>query len=319
MFNETYRLASEREAEPQPPRKKRRRAQGTEAPDMSLVTPQNVGQRSGWKVTPTGRIVRIVKMRPTRPLADVMDMKKVKKRGLLAKGKVNGNQGKRKKVLARMRRRTIDPTRWGSVHLKGVFLDVEGFPKWKSNNDEMVCQEEGRGNSDYSEEQSPDNIFATAPPIVKPTSTSGNIITSLSNGILSSPLSDDNTDIALEKQRSIALLTSLFGSQDDGEWGGRESVGSDVDEGERHRNASDVSKDNEVIPMDVVPTKEVTVYDDNPLDDERPREQRRQQTKLKDLFAPTEESGMSNRKLCELLTDSIYRQLFHSKAPGFRR
>ena len=33
-----------------------------------------------------------------------------------------------KPPVTRARRRTIDPTMWGSVHLKGMFLEVDGVP-----------------------------------------------------------------------------------------------------------------------------------------------------------------------------------------------
>ena len=42
--------------------------QGVHASDMSLVTPENVSSRSGWHITPMGRIVYPIRMRPEKPL-----------------------------------------------------------------------------------------------------------------------------------------------------------------------------------------------------------------------------------------------------------
>ncbi|KAG6806019.1 hypothetical protein H0H93_003663, partial [Arthromyces matolae] len=61
------------------------------------------------------------------------------------------------------------------------------------------------------------------------------------------PLPDDNTDIAAEKKRTLDLLSSIFADKnDDADWGGSESVGSDIDEAEiakRHRMVIDAEDD----------------------------------------------------------------------------
>ncbi|KAM6504155.1 hypothetical protein JOM56_001098 [Amanita muscaria] len=92
------------------------------ATDMSLVTKENAPERPGWVVTPLGRVVQPIKMRPGRPLADT-DTK-------TDKGKEKGQEKAKKgrtgpgKAVARARRKTIDMLKYGSVHLKGVFVDV---------------------------------------------------------------------------------------------------------------------------------------------------------------------------------------------------
>ncbi len=122
------RLSRERESAEEPPKKKRRRAHGVHAEDMSLVTAENVNERPGWKVTPMGRIIRPVRIRPEHPLGEPLEVKKVKRKLKDdGKGDDKGEEKKKRKKRekqpdTRARRKTIDPTRWGSVHLKGMFL-----------------------------------------------------------------------------------------------------------------------------------------------------------------------------------------------------
>jgi hypothetical protein len=79
---------------------------------MSLVTKENAHERPGWVVAPLGRIVRPMKMRPLRPLTDMdAKSKELKKR-------------KSGATDPRARRRRIDMLKYGSVHLKGVFVDL---------------------------------------------------------------------------------------------------------------------------------------------------------------------------------------------------
>ncbi|KAJ3757756.1 hypothetical protein EV360DRAFT_70876 [Lentinula raphanica] len=89
---------------------------GVQASDMSLVTRDNASQRLGWKVMPSGRVVRTMKMRPGKPLpplpTHLMDQShsKVKK-----KKKVKEPEG-------RARSRLIDVTKWDGSYVSGVFL-----------------------------------------------------------------------------------------------------------------------------------------------------------------------------------------------------
>ena len=84
------------------------------AQDMSLVTKENVNTRPGWIVTPLGRIVRPVKMKPPRPLARVD----------ASTGKVTVKKKRKAEEELSAKRQRIDMLKYGSVHLKGVFVDV---------------------------------------------------------------------------------------------------------------------------------------------------------------------------------------------------
>ncbi|RDB27670.1 putative RNA-binding protein P16F5.06 [Hypsizygus marmoreus] len=307
------RLAAERQAD-EPPKKKRRRAAGVYAPDMSLVTPENVAERGGWKVTELGRVVRPVRMRPERPLPPPIEVKaKVKKDGK------DGEKKKKKKRVkepdVRARRRTIDVTRWGSVHLKGMFLEMEVVGTKRDGG------EEGRMvdidmESDASEEESQEdeeedaedeaNVAALAkeasaplPPAAASTSapkpTPRNVVT------------ESNTDVALEKGASLSLLATLFGDKDDSDWVGRESVGSDIDEDTlTKRPGMMLDGDDDDEGFEVVP-RDDDEMGDSPNDEEeaspateivqkpsppaQPTQKQQQATKLKDLFAPREEEA----------------------------
>ncbi|KAE9407698.1 hypothetical protein BT96DRAFT_933126 [Gymnopus androsaceus JB14] len=68
-YNE--RLSKERsESNEEPPAKRTRHTKftGIQSPDMSLITPSNASTRPGWKVMPSGRIARTMRMRPRKPL-----------------------------------------------------------------------------------------------------------------------------------------------------------------------------------------------------------------------------------------------------------
>jgi hypothetical protein len=122
VLNTVCRIAREREeVKSEFPKKKRRPASGVETADMSLVTTQNAMHRRGWKVTAIGRVIRPMKMRPARPLPDMDDAKKLK-------GKFGGHEKNVKRrvpaPITRARRRMIDPTKWGSVYLKGMLFDA---------------------------------------------------------------------------------------------------------------------------------------------------------------------------------------------------
>jgi hypothetical protein len=84
--------------------------------------------RNGWRITATGRILYPARMRPERPLVMKHWAKEVK--GRLAKSKEFRKRKKSSTVTGfRARRVTIDMVKWGSVHLKGVYMDAEGEPE----------------------------------------------------------------------------------------------------------------------------------------------------------------------------------------------
>ncbi|EGN96949.1 hypothetical protein SERLA73DRAFT_170295 [Serpula lacrymans var. lacrymans S7.3] len=148
------RLEAERSESSGPPKKKRKSAQGVHAPDMSLVTPENASERGGWRVTQMGRIVRPARMRPERPLAPQMSTPSVSKKGGLKK------KPRIKAALVRSRRRTIDPTKWDSVHLKGMFLDAEGVISQKKEIKEDV-DNTGKHANDTSSDDDTDSEMSS--------------------------------------------------------------------------------------------------------------------------------------------------------------
>ncbi|KAF8624143.1 hypothetical protein AX17_007206 [Amanita inopinata Kibby_2008] len=126
------RIAAENAADEQEgPAKKKRRIDkygSVHAQDMSLVTKENAHSRPGWVVTPLGRVLRPMKMRPLKPLTGV-DSATATATATVVKGRENlaekkSKKRREKKVEVRARRKKIDMLKYGSVHLKGVFVDV---------------------------------------------------------------------------------------------------------------------------------------------------------------------------------------------------
>lgn len=249
---------------------------------MSLVTRENVAGRGGWKVTPLGRVVRPVRMRPEHPLPPMqVDAKKkdTKKKDGDDKGDERKKRKKREKDPdSRARRRTIDPTKWGSTHLKGMFLDMEvvGMKKMDFSLNARYADQEG--GSDESDSESEDEhradeaatleepiLIAPSPPVSPNTRTRTPSAEPIPPPALAlqrfpSPqppsLLPVNTDITLEKKQTLDFLASFFDGKDDSDWVGRESVGSDIDEEELTKgdvlHAQDAAGDEdfEVVPQD---------------------------------------------------------------------
>ncbi|KAG6852994.1 hypothetical protein C0991_007676 [Blastosporella zonata] len=332
------RIAAEHEAvaaaaATEPPKKKRKRgAAGREAEDMSLVTPENVAGRGGWKVTPLGRIVKSIRMRPEHPLPPQNeDKEKARLKGKTKKGEEV--KKKRKRATdpdTRARRRTIDVTRYGSVHLKGMFLEMEVLGTKRDEEAVRVPAVEVESESSESEEDEQEEVIVEVVEEVAQVAEQSPETEHASKPIKDLPpppapapalssLPDDNTDIQTEKKLSLNLLASLFGGKQDADWVGRESVGSDVDETEiskRHRMVVDEAEDGdfEVVPMDADVAgggafgsdNEEEADEENVVADEAmeveaeapapppPTQKQQQVTKLKDLFAPREdEAGFS--------------------------
>lgn len=337
MSDRTSRLSKERQATlDEPPKKRRKRSAGVAAEDMSLVTPDNVKGRGGWKVTPLGRIIRPVRIRPEKPLPPVTEEKKKKPdaKGPLKKlGEAGGEKKKKKREKdpdSRARRRTIDPTRWGSVHLKGMFLDMEVAGTGRGVGDLGQAYEDLEASSDGSEsegneeevENPKNNSLPAAPPQsparaahVKPVAPASIPIPApapLSQVTRTPTLPDNNTDVALEKNNSLNILASLFGGKDASDWVGRESVDSDIDEDELTKGnmmIDGAEGDFEVVPMDggsdaedAEEEEEVAMEVDAtvpaPIPAEPPTQKMQQATILKDLFAPREDGELP----CPLLS-----------------
>jgi hypothetical protein len=296
---------------------------------MSLVTPETARTRGGWRVTEMGRVVRIMRMRPEKALEPPRVLasagnKKYDKNGKLVTGKCK----KRVKLPpTRARRRTIDPTRWDSTHLKGIWLDAEvaGVVDVVEHADGSVTPRKRRAeaaeNSDNdqdteiapSSDDEDDDHESLSPPNPKST------ISSLPSPVLTpiptarSPVTEAMTgalpSLMQEKVTSLAFLRSLFGDKDGDEgWGGQETLSDiedarlegkgkarepqtgirmDVDEGEIEEVPQAKYKDME-LESDTAPLNSQS----RPTSASKPSAQSQKQTQLKDLFAPREEEGV---------------------------
>ncbi|KAF9517099.1 hypothetical protein BS47DRAFT_568503 [Hydnum rufescens UP504] len=145
----SYLSEKRRKTNPAFEKKTRKRTLQTsrEAPDMSLVTLENIKQKKGWNVSSGNRIIRPIRMRPSHPLppahpasagltasappkadpperetklntkmAKINTNVQAKKTLVTKKTKLAAKQSRNKLVHAR--RTIIDPTRYGSIHQK---------------------------------------------------------------------------------------------------------------------------------------------------------------------------------------------------------
>jgi hypothetical protein len=296
------------------PRKRRRLAargvQARHAPDMSLVTPSNVHQRPRWSVTPLGRLIRPMRMRPARPIGLPLDVLKAQNQNLSSKNQGGKEKRKRRRSVAstpptRGRRLTIDPLRWGSTHISGVFLegqralmspalDVGGETSGKTRvSSEVEGDEEVENILEASQSPADDNDEPSAP-----------------LGSSSIPVDTTNADLTAEKATALRLLYSMFGEADE-DWGGAEGVDSDMEReaaadaanaaphGSQSSSSHDAA-DFEIVPVAQRASKKSSI--DQRQDTQTttataaaPRDpdpvQPPTATTLKDLFAPREEEG----------------------------
>ncbi|KAH9951136.1 hypothetical protein B0H21DRAFT_719729 [Amylocystis lapponica] len=287
-------------AEGEPPAKRRRLprgVQGVHARDMSLVTPENAASRAGWHVTSLGRLVRPVRMRPDHPLSEPipLKMKPVKKKD--AKEKEKAQKKRVRDPPTRARRRTIDPTKWGSQILTGAFLEgmaVGAFSDARLSYGAKAPAEESA--SESSESKSEEDRHSVSDGTVPVTSLPAPRISAhdLVEKTRTADPSDGN-DLVQEKNKTLGLLQAMFGDRGDAEWGGEESVGSDVDVDVEHRaRASDVeARQEEETPMEVdkPPLSSSTEQLSQGVNTRPPAEVQTQGKKLKDIFAPREEEA----------------------------
>ncbi|KAJ7742779.1 hypothetical protein B0H16DRAFT_1664234 [Mycena metata] len=296
------RIAQENAEETAPPRRKRKRG-GVYAEDMTPVTSDIAAQRSGWKVTEMGRVIRPLRIRPARPLPP--PLVSLPKKVSASTDKDSAKPKKRRDPDSRSRRRTIDMMRWGSVHLKGIFLEDAGQRTGHVSQDEveeMVAANQSDSSSG-DESVPPPGAKSTAIPVILPAVAEPlparipPILVSKSTTpqLLADPpvQSDIDVDLLREKNQSLSLLNSLFGAQD-GEWGGRESVGSDVDEDELLK-IGDGEDAIEFVPMDV-DAREPSPVAERPSPSPKTAEPKKptQATRLKDLFVSrNEDAGFS--------------------------
>ncbi|KAF7296385.1 hypothetical protein HMN09_01108600 [Mycena chlorophos] len=325
------RIAAEN-ASPTPTRKRKRAAAGVHAPDMSLVTPENAATRAGWTVSAMGRVLRPMRMRPARPLPPPLDVgASAKATTTTKKTKMEQKEGKERKERKRRRepdvrapRKTIDVTRWGSVQLKGVFLENAGAAKSKDDDhleakmdsvDEDGSSTSGDDDGDDDDEEEAEPASALKPvdsspkhsadkpqtkpaPVVPPPKSAQAPIT-----LQRQQLPENHAmDLVGEKNDTLRLLDSLFGGSGAKSWGGRESVGSDVDEEELLRVGGPKRDDDhededgiEFVPMDVDGGGGEHDEDDGDSEEEEEEElpaapiaapaEPSKTTRIKDLFA----------------------------------
>ncbi len=285
---------------------------------MSLVTPETAPTLGGWRVTATGRLIRPIRTRPDHPLPEPIVIAKPEK----SKGKTEKDKKERKRVRVpptRARRRTIDPTKWGSTHLKGIFLENAAaavLPKRAAVEEHHVSEDESDDGNDIaiaeddeSEEESegdeepqsvPENLFKDDPVPVTVQLKAKTPSASNSAPQAKPTSAAPDGDLAEEASKALGLLRSLFGDKD--EWGGEESVGSDVDEEDLRRagldtievtgassEATNTDSDDGAMQVDA-PAAEET----NSAPAKAPATEK---TKLKDLFAPREEDGTSDTSM----------------------
>lgn len=199
------------------------------------MTIERARTQPGWTVTQLGRLIRPVRMRPDHPLDPPLDVART-----AAKGK-DGKEGKRRRkkveVATRARRKLIDPLRWGSTHVKGVFLEGQavGLQAKVSAVEEERQESEDSEDSDASEEMSqptareslsalggssslsPPKAAVQRAPAPEPAPSPAHVSTSVTAA--------STSDLQTEKKETLSLLASLFSGED---WGGTEDL-SDVE------------------------------------------------------------------------------------------
>ncbi|KAI0792206.1 hypothetical protein C8Q75DRAFT_754886 [Abortiporus biennis] len=237
------RIAAENTAaEEGPPQKKRRLVRGVhgvQKDNMTLVTPENVKEHSGWRVTELGRLIKPIRMRPDHPLPQPV--------ATSSKASTKTTKGKPKKKRVRdpptrARRKTIDPTKYGSQHLKGIFLDTDIVADTVSVKKPFVEEENsGPVSESSSSESSDDEVMAddeaTSQKSLTPVAAEASLHkpslpvspppTTVARASASKPsLGLPDTELEQEKKTSLGLLHSMFGDDD---WGGQETDLSDVE------------------------------------------------------------------------------------------
>ncbi|PCH44599.1 hypothetical protein WOLCODRAFT_133309 [Wolfiporia cocos MD-104 SS10] len=322
LEHEAVKRAAE-EAAGGPPRKRRRLPRGVHgvhSGDMSLVTPENVAARGAWRVTPLGRIVRPIRMRPEHPLPDPVPATTQQKGK--EKEKAGGKKKRARDPPTRARRKTIDPLKWGSQHLKGVFLDTgmvslgtsQLVPPLKvdeqddSEDDSSEDDESSENENEQEEVQPAAEVIVQEPAQGKPVAPTQKAPAVSAPSSAPTPASHlppttTDSDLRQEAQQSLGLLQDLFGDKEDEDWGGTESIGSGVEmDMPAPREPSPAVQENSEkgaeAPADAMEVDEEMTAPASELQSETPaaEPQRKppapvQVTKLKDLFAPREEDA----------------------------
>jgi hypothetical protein len=246
-------------------------------------------------------------MRPVLPIGLPLDVLKAQNQNPEFKNQGGKEGRKRLRTFAstpptRARRLTIDPLRWGSTHISGVFLEGEralmslaldagGETSGKIGvTSEVEGDEEVEKILDASQSPADDNDEPSSPPRSP-----------------SIPVDITNADLAAEKATALRLLYSMFGEADE-DWGGAENVDSDMERAAAVAaapHASQSSSLHDTAEFEVVPAAQ-RASKKSSIDQQQaaqtttataatPRSpdpvQPPTATKLKDLFAPREEEG----------------------------
>lgn len=249
----------------EPPRKKLRWKytpyHAVESKDMEPLTAEKAKHKAGWVVTPLGRVYRPVRLKPTRPLPrpTITTLSNAKGKGKEEEKRKVKKPRARPELRARIRK--IDMMNYGSIYLKGKFLDVDvppGVSGTHVSKDYVAPMEDSSdegGEVESSEDESEteggeERELATGREededgVVQ---VQAEVVTEIVSQTASLPIPPLQPSTAqqsasltvnfdLEKRHSLDVLASIFGTSasiadgsDEDDWIGRESVGSDVDE-----------------------------------------------------------------------------------------
>ena len=201
-------------------------------------------------------------MRPERPLEPM--------RGELSTLKAKGVNGKVKKRVkpppVRARRRLIDPTKWDSVYLKGVFLDNVAVPLPTSEDALEIPSLVKDGIADEEDEEETDEDSAHSDAPSTPPQPVPQLVQDHARAILSaqSPSAAfatssqiqepiESIDVREEANAALAMLGKMFGDKED--WDGRESIDEmeDLEDNEARETEMQVDgeDDIEIVPCDL--------------------------------------------------------------------
>lgn len=232
-------------------------------------------------------------MRPLRPIPPPAPQTSLRKKDADAKKKP---KRRFKQALSRARRRTINPLRWGSQHLKGAFLDSRNVIIVERENRAHPVEKESETEEDSDTDSEGDRQDApiTVEDHFEPTPTPKAAIAKAKPAVPvrgpSPPIAEEN-NLAREKMQSLIVLDSMFaGLEEDQEWGGKESVDSDVDMGDVQpsQEEAEIAVDSTPSPIPATPPPPPTTS---------------AQSKLKALFAPQEEQGIHSMKYKQTSTN----------------
>jgi hypothetical protein len=224
-----------------------------------------------------------------------------------SKGKSKGRKKRARATPMRARRQTIDPLRWGSTHLSGVFLEggqvsmppaLVAAPGEGSNDGgngestEMEADEEVEEILDVSPSSVEDN------PNMHPRAEIP-VSRAASSRSSSPPVPTTSADLAAETARALQLLNSMFGEANE-DWGGAESLDSDMEQAATANAEPFTSqRSHDTTDFEVVPASK-PAHKGPSLDRQAEAEAEAAPRKpdliqpsanLKDLFAPREEEG----------------------------